>query len=272
MSVELVAGRPDDVLPYACCIALDRAAPVVVCLRAADGRPVAFPLPAGRRSHGLAARIQERGLEAQARGALVLVEVDEPQALRAIDAVAEITGELPVVALLRPRTGEDERLIQRSRVTVVEGALEPAVELFVGEMEGRGVPVAVARRRTGLAERLAGSGLRARWLAGDSGQASVEAVALMPLLLSVVVAAGQLLAAGAARELAGHAATAGAAALIQGRDAESAARRALPGWAAGRFAVNVRGRKVSVRVRPRGVPLLASALEARVSADAGPAP
>ncbi len=75
-----------------------------------------------------------------------------------------------------------------------------------------------------------------------------------------------------ARELAGHAATAGAAALIQGRDASQAAERALPGWSRGRARVSVVGRRVTVRLAPPGAGPLADLLEARGRADAGPAP
>ena len=106
-----------------------------------------------------------------------------------------------------------------------------------------------------------------------SGQASVEVVALMPLLVVVVAVAAQLLAAGAARELAGNAAEAGAVALLQGGDAGRAARGALPGWSRRRLAVRVDGRRVHVRLRP---PSLTRRLEeifaATEVADAGPPP
>jgi hypothetical protein len=104
-----------------------------------------------------------------------------------------------------------------------------------------------------------------------SGQASVELVALLPLAILVALAIGQLLAAGAARELAGNAAEAGAAALLQGGDPAAAARDALAGWSSERASVHVAGRRVEVRVRPRVVvPVLAARLEASAAADAGP--
>jgi hypothetical protein len=104
-----------------------------------------------------------------------------------------------------------------------------------------------------------------------SGQASVELVALLPLAALIALAIGQLLAAGSARELAGNAAEAGAAALLQGSDPTAAARDALPGWSRDRTTVHVAGRRVEVHVRPRTVlPLLAERLEASVTADAGP--
>jgi hypothetical protein len=103
------------------------------------------------------------------------------------------------------------------------------------------------------------------------GQASVELVALLPLAALIALAIGQLLAAGAARELAGNAAEAGAAAVLQGGDPVTAARAALPGWSRERATVHVAGRRVDVHVRPRVVVgVLAARLEASASADAGP--
>ncbi len=82
------------------------------------------------------------------------------------------------------------------------------------------------------------------------GQATVELVAGLPLLLLAAFLALQLLAAGFALTLADGAAEAGAMALASGRDAAPAARRALPVWARDGAAVQVRGGEVSVRVRP----------------------
>jgi hypothetical protein len=108
---------------------------------------------------------------------------------------------------------------------------------------------------------------------GQRGQASVELVALAPLVVAVVLAAAQVLAAGAARELADHAAEAGAVALLQGVDPEAAAREAVPGWSRGRLHVRVDGRRVRVRLRPRAVvPALAGMLETTGEAHAGPGP
>jgi len=107
----------------------------------------------------------------------------------------------------------------------------------------------------------------------ESGQASIEFVAVVPLLVAAVFAAAQVLAAGAARELADHAAEAGAIALLQGSDPASSARDAVPGWERGRVAVRVDGRRVRVRLRPRAfLPALGGMLEATGVADAGPAP
>jgi hypothetical protein len=103
------------------------------------------------------------------------------------------------------------------------------------------------------------------------GQASVEVVALLPLLVGVALAVVALLAAGQARELAGHAAAAGAIAVLQGGDVEQAARDAAPSLPASRMRVQVVGRRVRVRVRPRPpLGIGASLLEATAVADAGP--
>jgi hypothetical protein len=103
------------------------------------------------------------------------------------------------------------------------------------------------------------------------GQAAVELVAILPLALLIALSIAQLLAAGSARELAGNAAEAGAAALLQGTDPAQAARDALPGWSRDRASVRVTAHRVDVRLRPRAVvPLLANRLEAHATADAGP--
>jgi len=105
----------------------------------------------------------------------------------------------------------------------------------------------------------------------ESGQASIELVALAPMLLAAALAVSQLLAAGAAQELADHAAEAGAVALLQRTDPAVAAREAVPGWSRGRLDVRVQDRRVRVRLRPRAfLPALAELLEATSEADAGP--
>jgi Flp pilus assembly protein TadG len=103
---------------------------------------------------------------------------------------------------------------------------------------------------------------------GSSGQSTVEVVGLLPLLLAAALGVVSLLSAGAAQHAAGGAAEAGAVALLQGRDAQAAARAALGGWPARRTRITVHGRSVTVRVTPRGP--LGSRLRATVSADAGP--
>jgi len=104
------------------------------------------------------------------------------------------------------------------------------------------------------------------------GQAAVEVVGMLPLLLLAGMAVLQLLAAGAAHEYAGHAAEAGAIALADRRDATDAARRALPGWSRRSLDVRVDGRRVHVRLRPPAiVHAVGDLLAAEATADAGPA-
>jgi Flp pilus assembly protein TadG len=106
---------------------------------------------------------------------------------------------------------------------------------------------------------------------GERGQAAVEVVALLPLLVVAALAVMALLAAGQARELAGHAAAAGAIAILQDADPEDAARAAAPSWSRERMEVRVSGRRVRVRLRPRApFGLAESLLEATATADVGP--
>jgi hypothetical protein len=105
----------------------------------------------------------------------------------------------------------------------------------------------------------------------ESGQASIELVAAVPLCVTVALGAGQLLAAGAAREAAGAAAQAAAMAMLQGGDPPKAARAAAPGWSRSRMRVDVDGREVTVRVTPPPLlPGTASLLATTAHADAGP--
>jgi hypothetical protein len=105
---------------------------------------------------------------------------------------------------------------------------------------------------------------------GEAGQAAVELVALLPLLVAVALGILQALAAGVASELAGHAAQNGAVAIAEGRDGAVAARASLPGWAQPRVQVEVHGTRVRVRVSPPSLlPGIAGRLTATASADAG---
>jgi hypothetical protein len=107
----------------------------------------------------------------------------------------------------------------------------------------------------------------------DGAQATVEFVALLPLLLVAGLAGATVLAGQSAGEQAGAAAQAGAMALLQGGDPRDAAREALPAAARRRAEIVVQGRRVTVRVRPRiPLPALAGPLAAEASADAGPRP
>jgi hypothetical protein len=104
----------------------------------------------------------------------------------------------------------------------------------------------------------------------DGGQATIELVGALPIVLAVCLALTQALAAGVARELADHAAEAGAVALLEDSDPSAAARAALPGWAHTRVAVTVSGTDVAVRLHPPTiVPGLGDLLDARAHAKAG---
>ncbi len=107
----------------------------------------------------------------------------------------------------------------------------------------------------------------------ERGQAGVELVGMLPLLLLVGVSLAQLLAAGLAREAAHHAAEAGAVAMLEGGDPQRDARAAAPDWSRKRLTVTVAGHSVAVRVEPPAiVPGTAALLATTSSADAGPRP
>jgi hypothetical protein len=106
----------------------------------------------------------------------------------------------------------------------------------------------------------------------ERGQATVEAIAAIPLLLLAGSIALQLLLAGYALTLADGAAEAGALALAAGRPAREAARAALPDWAQDRAAIAVRGGEVTVRLRPPSpIPALGDRLALASSAYGRPA-
>jgi hypothetical protein len=104
----------------------------------------------------------------------------------------------------------------------------------------------------------------------DQGQASVELVAVVPVLLVVTLVVAQLAVAGYALWSAGAAARAGARAGYVGGDAEAAARRSLP--APLRQGAHVKDSDgVEVRVRaPALIPgIPAVPVTARAGLDAG---
>lgn len=84
----------------------------------------------------------------------------------------------------------------------------------------------------------------------DSGQATVEALAAIPILLLTGFVCFQALATGYCQSLADSASQAGAVAVIRGGSARGAVRSALPGWAVTRSEVALRGRRVRVRLIP----------------------
>jgi hypothetical protein len=107
----------------------------------------------------------------------------------------------------------------------------------------------------------------------ERGQSTVEVVAVLPLLVAVVLAVVHVLAAGAASESAEAAAEAGAVAILQDGDPQAAAKRALGPSATTRATIAVRGREVTVTVRPIALARpLADVLAAHATADAGPGP
>ena len=94
------------------------------------------------------------------------------------------------------------------------------------------------------------NGFRAVSPPPEAGQATIELLYMLPLLLAVALAAAQLLAVGYASVLAGNAAEAGALRLAGGGDARAGARAALPGWSRARARVRVSGGEVHVQLRP----------------------
>jgi Flp pilus assembly protein TadG len=97
------------------------------------------------------------------------------------------------------------------------------------------------------------------------GQAAVELLAAVPVVLLIALVTAQVMAVGYASVLAGNAAEAGALALAGGGDAREAARAALPGWSRARGQVAVTGGEVTVRLRP---PTLLRALARRLELSA----
>jgi hypothetical protein len=83
-----------------------------------------------------------------------------------------------------------------------------------------------------------------------SGQATVETIALVPVMVAIGLGLLQLLAVGYASVLAGNAAEAGALALAAGADPRAGVKNALPRWSRARAEVEVDGGRVEVRLRP----------------------
>jgi hypothetical protein len=105
-------------------------------------------------------------------------------------------------------------------------------------------------------------GRRPRADVSQAGQASVELLGALPLLIALALAVFQLLAVGYASVLAANAAEAGALALAAGGDARAGVREALPGWSRARADVDVSRGRVAVRLRP---PALLHALGERLT-------
>jgi TadE-like protein len=104
-----------------------------------------------------------------------------------------------------------------------------------------------------------------------AGQATVELIALLPLLVTLTLGLFTFLAADRAHEQAAEAAQAGARALLNDRDPQAAACTALGRSPHCRHGVSVSGRAVTVKVRPKGpFPRLNRSLQAVETAKAGP--
>jgi hypothetical protein len=106
---------------------------------------------------------------------------------------------------------------------------------------------------------------------GQQGQASIELIAGVPVLLMAGAIALQLLLAGYSLSLADGASEAGAAAAAAGKDPKEASHNALPSWALGRSRVEVSGGRVEVRIAPpAAVPAVSRLLAVESSAWARP--
>ncbi|CAB4919597.1 unannotated protein [freshwater metagenome] len=92
-----------------------------------------------------------------------------------------------------------------------------------------------------------------RRIGDESGQASVELVALLPLIALLLLACLQAAAAGHTWWLAASAARAGARAAQVGGDPLVAARRALPGRVREGVQLRANGRRITVRLPVRAV-------------------
>lgn len=107
---------------------------------------------------------------------------------------------------------------------------------------------------------------------GERGQAQIELIAGVPILLLAALIALQLLAVGYSQSLADGAAEAGAIAAADGRDSEEAARAGLPGWSDSRVDVAVDGGEVTVELDPPALlPGLGGGLGVSSTAYARPA-
>jgi hypothetical protein len=104
-------------------------------------------------------------------------------------------------------------------------------------------------------------------LGSRRGQASVELLGALPVVLVLGLVLLQLLAVGYASVLAGNAAEAGALAVASGGEASKAAHAAVPDWSKAGMAVDVKGGRVEVRMRPpSALEALARKLEVQAAA------
>jgi hypothetical protein len=108
-------------------------------------------------------------------------------------------------------------------------------------------------------------------MTGTRGQASIEALAFLPLVGLIALVAFTFVASHTAGEQAGEAAEAGALMLLQGGgDPRTAATEALPTRVRRHATIKVDGTRIHVRVVPRiPIPGLANHLAGEAQADAG---
>ncbi len=107
-------------------------------------------------------------------------------------------------------------------------------------------------------------GLRVGWLRSVSGQAQIELVAAIPVLICLAAVVLQLLAVGYSQSLADDAAEAGAYAATAGLAPGPAARAALPGWARSSADVEADAGRVTVSLES---PSLLGAVGKRLVVD-----
>jgi hypothetical protein len=84
----------------------------------------------------------------------------------------------------------------------------------------------------------------------ERGQASVELLGAVPVVLVAGLFVLQLLAVGYSSVLAGSAAEAGALALAAGTDPRAGVKESLPGWARAQARLSVDQGELTVRLRP----------------------
>lgn len=139
-------------------------------------------------------------------------------------------------------------------------------------MSPQGAPRSGDASGYGPRARVAAGAMRRRNVrrADDRGQASVETVALAPVVGLLIVALVLGLQARRAGEAAGLAAHAAGIAAMQGRDAEQAARQAVPDVARERLRVTVRDGRIAVRVRAAGPRALVAPFDAEQTVVARP--
>jgi hypothetical protein len=101
----------------------------------------------------------------------------------------------------------------------------------------------------------------------EAGQASLELIAGLPVLLLAGLVALQLLATGYSVTLADGAVEAGAIAIAGGQQPQAAVEEALPGWADDRVDLERRGGRLTLRLRPPS-PFAAVARALEVSSSA----